>query len=350
VGSPNLLPSGGFATLSLKWMVRDLRAGWLQVHVRQLRAAVRLRGRYRLALAVGDLVPLALAVAARVPVFFVASAKTVRYRVPHRPNGVDVRLMRRAIEVCPRDEATASWLRARAVNARFVGNPMMDDLEPRHVLAGVRAADTVIAALPGSRADATANMLTIARVAAELGARLPVPSSACVLCAAVPGINAAALAGALLPSPRAEWQPGAIARQSPAQPDEPILSIVHRSGLRLQVWLDRFAEIVDRSVVVIGLAGTANEQAVGLGRPVVTFPTAGPLDASYVRMKMGLLEGAALAVEPDPRAAAEAVRDLLADPDRRARMAQAGRLLMGPPGASEAIATAVTARLREARC
>jgi uncharacterized protein (TIGR03492 family) len=88
-----------------------------------------------------------------------------------------------------------------------------------------------------------------------------------------------------------------------------------------------------------GMAGTANEQAAGLGRVVITFPGHGPQACrARLRIQERLLGGAAIFVDgPAETVAAEIVR-LLDDPEERARRAQAGRNRMGPPGASARIA------------
>ena len=109
VGASSLLPSAGFATLSAAWMWRDLRAGWIRVHARQIRAAARLRGRYALALAVGDVIPMALAAIARIPFIFVGCAKSVFYGRLYGYTALEVRLLRRhAVETFPRDEPTTA--------------------------------------------------------------------------------------------------------------------------------------------------------------------------------------------------------------------------------------------------
>ena len=346
VGVSSQLPSAGFATLSPAWMWRDLRAGLIRVHVEQIRAAARLRGHYTMALAVGDIIPMALAAIARVPFVFVGCAKSVFYGRRYGYTGLEVRLLRRrALMAFPRDEPTTAWLTAHRVRARYVGNPMMDDLEPTGALEGVPDHHTVIGALPGSRSDMTANTVAIARVAAELGALLPDPSSVHVLCAAVNGIDIQALRAWVASPEGSGWRVMEVASSDTGPAEGCVLRLAHRSGLQFQVLTGRFADVLHRSTVVIGLAGTANEQAIGLGRPVVTFPTRGAFDEAYLRMKMRFLGDSTLALPPHPGAVARAVRDLLEDRAQQARMAEVGRQRMGGPGGSEAIAAAVLAEL-----
>ena len=119
----------------------------------------------------------------------------------------------------------------------------------------------------------------------------------------------------------------------------------HPAGMRVLVAKGRFADVLRLSRVVVGMAGTANEQAVGLGIPLVAVPSSGVQGERYVRMKMEYFGEAAVLAPRQPDAVAAAVAGLLSDPARRARMAAAGRERMGLPGGSDAIAAAILARL-----
>jgi uncharacterized protein (TIGR03492 family) len=347
VGVPNLLPSAGFATLSARWMWRDLRAGWIRVHLAQARAAARLRGRYAVAVAVGDVIPMALAALARAPFVFVGCAKSVFYaRRRYRYNAVELALLRRrALVTYPRDEATPAWLVDRGVSARFAGNPMMDDLERSGAPLDVPEGQLVIAALPGSRRDAGANTVALFQVAEHLAELLPDPAATHLLVAAASGECLEQLLAYWTAHGQPEWRRADGETDGGSVSSGCILKLVHRSGLGFQVLVGRFADVLHRATLAIGLAGTANEQAIGLGRPVITFPTGGAFDNAYLRMKMPLLGEAAIRVAPDPRTVALAARDLVADPGRLARMAEAGRLRMGQPGASAVIAADLMTRL-----
>jgi len=108
---------------------------------------------------------------------------------------------------------------------------------------------------------------------------------------------------------------------------------------RLAVLQERFADIIAASDVVLGLAGTANEQAVGLGKPVVTFVGRGPqFTAKFLNTQKKLLDGAISVVPREPRAVADEVLDLLTNQARRDAMAEIGRERMGPPGGAGRIA------------
>jgi uncharacterized protein (TIGR03492 family) len=115
-------------------------------------------------------------------------------------------------------------------------------------------------------------------------------------------------------------------------------AVVHKNRAKIFVYKDRFADILNACQMAVGLAGTANEQAVGLGKPLVTFPAKGPMGKNFVKMKMELFGQSALATKACPKAAANAVVNILKDPQKQAAMGLEGRTRMGAPGASAAIA------------
>jgi uncharacterized protein (TIGR03492 family) len=345
VGAPNRLPSDGFATLSLRLLARDLRAGWVRTHVRQLAAARAMRGRYDLIVAVGDVVPIAAAVLASAPFVFVGCAKSEYYGHGWGYTALERRwLARHCLAAFPRDALTARALADAGVRVRDVGNPMMDDLEGRGASFGLASGDLAIACLPGSRADAPRNarrLLALLPDAARLGA--PVT----YLFAVGRDFDASMLAGDGWTVEREHEGDAAGAIELRLARDAGTRALVVRGR-------DAFADALRRATLVIGMAGTANEQAIGLGRPLVVLPAAGGQGEAFVRMKMRYFGDAAVRASAEPGALAETIVALLRDPARCARMAAAGRERMGAPGASDAISDEIIARLdsvsaREAR-
>jgi uncharacterized protein (TIGR03492 family) len=102
-----------------------------------------------------------------------------------------------------------------------------------------------------------------------------------------------------------------------------------------------FADVVRGARVVVGLAGTANEQAIGLGKPLIVLTGRGAQGEAYTRMKMRFFGESAVLAPDDPDGFRRTLVDVLADAPRQQRMAAAGRERMGAPGASDAIADAV---------
>lgn len=345
VGAANLLPSCGFATMNARLFWTDLRAGWLATHLGQIRAARALRGRYPLAVAVGDVVVMVAAWLARTPFLLVGCAKSSYYsRFLTGYTRLEKALLRRHCALAfPRDRLTVTEMDAARIPNAYVGNPMMDDLEGSGDDFGIPRDREVVALLPGSRRDAENNAIHLLAVAAATTTTAAGRGHLAFLFAVHPAFDAAAMRDGIAARRASGWrveasEPGDAARGL-------VLRLRHAGGAGAWIVRDRLADVLRRCTVVVGLAGTANEQAVGLGKPLVTFPTSGVQGREYVRMKADYFGESAIAVPPDPVRVAEATWALLDDPARRARMIAAGRERMGEPGASDAIAREIRRRL-----
>ena len=106
--------------------------------------------------------------------------------------------------------------------------------------------------------------------------------------------------------------------------------------LTINVSSGSLGAILAASDVVLGQGGTANLQALGLGKPVVTFLAEGTT-ASRAARNAALMGDARVLVDRDPAAMAGALTRLLADDADRMRRGAIGRERMGPPGAIDAI-------------
>jgi uncharacterized protein (TIGR03492 family) len=349
VGTRNLLPSAGFATLSLPLFLRDVRAGWLAVHRRQWRDARALRGRYDLVVACGDIVPLLAAIVARAPLVFVGVAKSAFYGPGYGYTRLEKHLLRRFCLRCyPRDTRTAQVLANAGVASAFLGNPMMDDLEGTGEPLMLPDDTLVVACLPGSRDDAEVNAARILSLIADHAAPWGRSGPVTFLFAVAARFDVYRMWELLSPAAQDKWRRNA-GSESPARTTGQILEARLTNGVSAQFMQGRFADVLRRARVAIGLAGTANEQAIGLGVPLVTFATTGVQGEAYFRMKMRYFGAAAIESAPTGHALYEAVQRASRDEGQRARMNEEGRLRMGDPGASEAIARDVLAILAARR-
>lgn len=346
VGAKNVLPSCGFGTMSLKLFIQDLRAGWISTHWRQMRSARAMRGQYDLIVAVGDVVVIVAARLARTPFLFIGCAKSSYYRPLHRYTSMEKGMLRKHCRLTfPRDELTSKDLDRAGIRQRYVGNPMMDGLEGTGETFGLAPEKIVIGLLPGSRTEAEDNALHLLRVAAVTAdTRSPRPPLH-FLYAVHPQFKVAAVR---------ERVPGVsgwtVASPAPEDAARGIdLRLRHVSGVEAWIIQRHLADVLRRATLVVGLAGTANEQAVGLGKPLITFPTAGVQGKNYVKMKMEFFGESALAVTPEPADVARAIATLLDDPEKQARMAAAGRERMGMPGAGQAMAEEILRALDQVK-
>ncbi len=330
VGPRRAMPSGGLVAMgNVRAFSRDVASGFVALFMRQISFARRARA-YDAVVAVGDAYALAFAFATRLPTLFVGTAKSV-YVAPYGP--FERVLLRRAARVFVRDEATAERLRAQGVAAEAPGNVIVD-------LAGDGGADAPpvrwLGVLPGSRDDAYADGVRLARVVRALGRRR---DGASALLSVAPTLDAARFERALCDD---GWRRAAEAASEPAG----ALFDVSDGAARIRGWRGDLGTLLDGSTLVLGQAGTANEQAAARGVPVVALDraerTGGRGGADWYRMRQRRLLGDALALVPsDPEAAAAAVAALLDEPERLRRMSEAGRVRMGARGGALAIARAV---------
>jgi uncharacterized protein (TIGR03492 family) len=336
IGPQALMPSGGLvAYWNVRNWARDARAGLLGLTVRQFAFLARQRTR-SVVVAIGDVYCAAACLwFARRPTIFVATAKS---ELVAGHSALERAIARRATLVFTRDAMTATALDRAGVRARYAGNLMMDGIAAPDAPLPLRADALHVGVLPGSRADAPANAgIAIRRL--RLVAERLAPRRIEALVSLAPTVEsqdllaACARAGAEL---RASDEPG-IAARGAAGP------------LDVLVVAGRFGELLRASDIVLGQAGTGNEQAAGLGKPVIaSSPGGDPGRVGWYRMRQRRLLGEALAVLPDDDAAfADGVVALLADQSRMEAMGAQGRARMGSPGGSEAVAKAVLALASE---
>jgi tetraacyldisaccharide 4'-kinase len=326
VGPRRAMPSGGLVAMgNVRAFSRDVAAGFAGLLARQI-AFVRGARAYDATIAVGDAYALAFAFGTRLPTFFVGTAKSV-YVAPYGP--FERILLRSAVRIFVRDEATAVRLRSQGVRAEAPGNVIAD-------LAGAREGAPPgrwIGVLPGSREDAYDDGLRLARVIRALGKRR---AGVAALFSVAPTLDAARFAHALVDD---GWIPA-------ASEADPSLAFDLRDGdTRLAGWTGDLAPLLEASILTLGQAGTANEQAAAFGVPVVALDRTaggGRGGADWYRMRQRRLLGEALLLVPaQAQDAAASLGALLDDPERLRAMSVAGRARMGEPGGAEAIARAI---------
>ena len=249
------MPSGGFIR-SFRDLRKDVAAGVLGT-LRQARKKVKQHAKtVDLVIAVGDVFCLAMAAwGHRTPVYFLPTAKSDTF-MPHS------RLERRFIKhfakrTYTRDAVTAKGLSTHGLNAVYLGNPMMDGLWQTQSPLTFSEDKPVLALVPGSRDEAYLNlvyMLDIAQHAQlEYGCH--------VVWAKSPELS---LTQFISHYPNNTWSFG---------PQGTWLRACH--GMMIHI-VTHFPDVLAVADVVIGLSGTANEQALYVGKPVYAFEGFGP--------------------------------------------------------------------------
>ncbi|QVL52488.1 MAG: lipid-A-disaccharide synthase-related protein [Cyanobium sp. M30B3] len=349
-GPRQTLPSGGFSNQSLGGLLRDLGAGLAGLSLRQWRWLRHWGRGGQPVLAVGDLLPLLLAWGSGSPFAFVGTPKSdYTWASPsppgwghspladayHRCKGSEWdpwewRLMAsgRCRLVAVRDALTARGLRRHGIPALAPGNPMLDGFPPS-VLPPWLAGQRRLLLLPGSRMPEALH--NGRRLLAGLAAwHSPQPSTVLLTCGDQP--SSAAWSAVLL---AAGWREAAVTPEAAAAGAS---RCWRRGPLTLLLGVGRFMGWAPWGEVGLATAGTATEQLVGLGIPVLSSPGPGPqFKAGFARRQSRLLGGA---VQPchTPADLAAGLEHLLADATRRAQLGRIGRRRMGPEGGSGRLA------------
>jgi uncharacterized protein (TIGR03492 family) len=343
--------TGGLGYTSLAGRLTELREGQF-LHL--LGLVVRLlqqRRRYRLVVAVGDLVPVLATWLAGLPgvVYLVAYSSHYegRLRLPW-PCGW---LLRQPCfrQIWSRDALTAEDLsRQMKRPVTFLGNPFMDLMAEEADQPRPAPTCPSLAVLPGSRLpEACHNLGLILQLLPLLPAPLPQPGALRLRAALVRALEPESVAALAAPF---GWR-----LESGTDQDTPARWVLVRQHQRLELHWGRFAAVLGASDLVLAMAGTASEQAVGLGKPVVQMAGRGPqFTAGFAEAQRRLL-GPGLFCAPGPvgqpttlQQTAQLIDELLTrlqdprrGPDWRSRLAEIGAERIGSMGGSSRMAAAI---------
>ncbi|MEP7240144.1 MAG: hypothetical protein ABI697_04595 [Devosia sp.] len=314
VGPRARLPSEGWRNVrgSVAADIRGGRIGAVWDGMRFLRDA---RTRYDRAVVVGDMFGVYAA--------WLAGHRGIAYLDVYKTGfggpylWFDKRLLRATAKtVFCRSQSLADALVIAGVDARFAGNLMLDTI-PRRSLRLERSRPLALTILPGSRRHALDNF------------RLQVEALGALPAALMPDLFLA-VASAIGAQPLAEASGLALV---------PGAGLGRLIGRGLDIALvpgDAMGDALDQSDLVLSQAGTATVQAIGLGRPAITFQNADDR-ASRFADENRLFGDARQVVRADATAIAAKLAALLSDPAERDRLADIGRVRVGPPGALAAI-------------
>jgi uncharacterized protein (TIGR03492 family) len=366
-GPAKPMPSGGFIYMDGgQQLMRDLKGGLLALTRAQIQT-VRSRAKTGWAiLAVGDIVPLLFAWWSGAPYAFVGTAKTEYYLrderglLPRRswfeqleswsgsvylPWERWLMRHRRCRAVFPRDQLTANILQRYAIPAVYLGNPMMDGLEPIGIQfdqANSEQTDSeqtdseqtesenaqpplTFVLLPGSRPpEAYENWQIILQAVSALvstGGK----QRLLFLGAIAPNL-------ALSPLQQALKASGWWFKESS---DNRL--VFEQLGATLILTQTYFGDCLAQADFAIAMTGTATEQFTGLGKPAITIPGKGPQFTPQFAEAQTRLLGSSVTLVEHPTAVVSAVQALLHNPDRLQIIVENGRNRMGEPGAARRI-------------
>ena len=243
----------------------------------------------------------------------------------------------RCRQILTRDAYSAELISQRGYrNTSFVGYPIMDVLESTGEDLYLTGDVPAIALLTGSRLPEAAENLVLQLSLCEAIAKEFAPEPVQFRAALVPSLmpqlpEIAAIAG---------WQyaDGKLYQE--------------KSGVSILCFSNAFADILQQCDLAIGMAGTAVEQAVGLGKPVIQIIGNGPqFSYRFANAQERLLGlsvqtiGKGLATPEILRKAAVCLKRTLGDRDYLARCQQNGLERVGAKGGSEGLATAIAQQI-----
>ncbi len=341
------IPSGGFSYAHIRWLIADIADGVLGRLWQQAVAVKQYSRDADLVLAMGDEVPIGMAALTRRPFFSFLCSTSAHYEQRLQVSWPRSQLLKskHCRRIYTRDRFTAECMQAQGFSqTAFVGNPFMDAL----VTGNRQFPQPLLALLPGSRQpEAMANLhillelaLCLARLGQPVGGASPLKHRpVCWL-----ALTANFLTGdpAPLTSIPAPWQ---------------VLTdrLVHPE-VTVYFATDAFADILEQSTVVVGMAGTAIEQAVGLGKAVVQIPGLGPqFTYAFAEAQSRLLGSSVITIGTEPATAvtiteaARTINQICYDSTYLEKCRSAGQGRVGGRGAAAQIARDILATLDDCR-
>ena len=302
-------------------VVRDIKAGMFGTvppAIGFLRAQRRL---YDKVIVVGDMVGPILCMLAGLRIDLYLDVFKVGQA--HSYPGIEKWVIKRiANKTFNRDDILASSLRAAGIDAVSAGNVMMDTV-PRgtYDMANRRRHDHAVTLMPGSR-EWTGESLNLQ---VEALIRLPTHLTPDVFLALAGGIDPKMLA--------AETGLSFVPPTGDETSDAGMLT-----GKELEIHLARgvVGNLIEGSDLVLSQAGTGTQQALGLGKPVITFNRASNRP-KRMRDEQALMGEARRLMPEDADAVAGEMARLLSDPELRQRLGEIGRERLGGPGTIAAV-------------
>ena len=289
---------------------------------------------------VGDVIPVILAWLSGKPVITYLVAYSSHYegrlRLPW-PCGPCL-ASKRFAAVFSRDALSASDLSEQLRRpVEFLGNPFMDGLVALD--ASERSGRVLL--LPGSRLpEARQNLERMLALLEELPAGLRQHDFQAALVRELPAAAVEALAASR------GWSLSSSTSRS---------LWLKRKGLVLQCCWGQFTTLLPAAQVVVSMAGTASEQAAGLGKPVLQLAGHGPqFTLGFAEAQRRLLGPAVHCAEgdvDDPQtliASAELLEDLLQLPEATLQqLREQGDQRLGQAGGTQRMARAILERLQQ---
>jgi len=328
------LPSGGFVLQGLRFFFKDIWHGLLGIIWQQIKVLKTAGKEISLVVSVGDFYPFILAIFfIRKPIIYIGTAISVYMRKFYFLERFFLKYFTK-VAIC-RDESTAEYLSNCGINALFLGNPMMDEMEEDNFTFPF---SPVIGFLPSSRPDAYENIMNMLRFiqtlenCKEKQENLKEEKRGDIHY--VFSISEFLDASKIKKIVEDEgWRMDVRQGKGKEKP-----SVGKKNKLKATFVYGYFKGVINASSLVIGTTGTGCEQAVGLGKVVFILPGKGPHTSKpRLRFHKKLL-GKAIRIIDKQECAGKEVLTLLKDREKLSLLGKIGEKTMGPPGGCKKIA------------
>ena len=267
LGKTREFTTGGLGYTSLKGRLTEIFQGQIIYLLRKVIMLLAIARKYDLLIVVGDVVPLLAAWLSSRPVAIYLVAYSSHYegklRLPW-PSNLCLKSSR-FLKIYSRDELTAVDLSKQLQKSvSFLGNPFMDQVNLyRKRLPYCR---NRVGILPGSRRpELDENIILLLKVVSFLPSQKLLDNELSLDMALVGSLNNYELEK-LVNS--VGWDLQIFNNNLP----DKLVCKDHK----INIYRDSFVEVLQSSDIILAMAGTATEQAVGLGKPIVQFPGNGP--------------------------------------------------------------------------
>jgi len=348
VGRTREFSTGGLGYTTFRGRLTELIQGQVMYLLRRLLQLIRIAGRYDLVVVIGDVIPVMAAWLCQRPVATYLVAYSSHYegrlRLPW-PCGSCLS-SQRFKAVFSRDALTATDLSAQLKReVVFVGNPFMDSLlSPSNRLPYAKRR---LGLLPGSRRpELEHNLLLLLGVIDQI----PISHSP-------EGLEIdLALVGALGDdhlNQLAQSHGWSLVLEHGSAPAR-----LEKGGWQIQVRRKGFTSVLLSSDLLLCMAGTAAEQAVGMAKPVLQLPGQGPqFTAGFAEAQRRLLgptvfcataprEGEEL-LKATAKLAIELLERSVNDPDLRRHCRKHAMQRLGPQGGGRKMAGLISGLLQK---
>ncbi len=351
IGYLKELPSGGFSNQSLKGFLLDLFAGFLIDNLRNFLIVKKKSKQNCKIIAVGDFLPLFFAWSSGCEFSFIGTPKSdhtwssgpdwALSDFYHKLKGSEwdpweMFLMRspKCKNLIMRDKITANNLNRKKINAKYLGNPMMDFVNTKNEKISNIIAFKRVILLVGSRyPEALKNLDNFLDCLQDLN----LPNDLLILLPLSINANVIKI--------QSHLSKYGFIKQSKVKFFIDEDSVWQKKDQYVAIGKGKFNLWASLAEVGLSNVGTATEQIAGLGIPSLSLPGSGPqFTKSFARRQSRLLGGSVLVCK-NKKILLKRLKLLLKGKVDRLEQAKIGKKRMGKSGASKKIVDAINLHL-----